>query len=357
MQLTPVIAVHLSAALGALALGPVALWARRSRAQHPRLHRAFGYAWVTLIAATAVSALFIRNSELALLAGFSLIHLLIPFTLGLLVLAIWFVARGDITGHRKTMQGLYFGACVGAGVGALLPGRYLGNLVWGQWLGLLSPSRIPSRDNHMVALILSNTPSWVWGLLVALLAVGWSKTRSRRVSLTRITLLPLGLGGFSLYGMVSAFGASAAVLGGWLMAMLLAQWVVTQLPQPAGVRYDAANRQFQLPGSWVPMALIMGIFLTRYAVGVALAMSPELKADGLFTVVIASLYGVFSGIFAGRAMRLLRLAARPGVATTPALPRHLKESAATTYTGRLNARINRLVQQARGQMALQRDPW
>jgi uncharacterized membrane protein len=30
----------------------------------------------------------------------------------------------------------YFGACVAAGAFTLLPGRILGQLVWGQWLGL-----------------------------------------------------------------------------------------------------------------------------------------------------------------------------------------------------------------------------
>jgi hypothetical protein len=35
MQLTPLIAVHMSAALGAIALGPVALWARGAARQHP----------------------------------------------------------------------------------------------------------------------------------------------------------------------------------------------------------------------------------------------------------------------------------------------------------------------------------
>jgi uncharacterized membrane protein len=41
MQLTPVIAIHMTAALGALVTGPIALWARKGAAQRPRLHRAF----------------------------------------------------------------------------------------------------------------------------------------------------------------------------------------------------------------------------------------------------------------------------------------------------------------------------
>ena len=131
MQLTPVIAIHLSAALGALALGPVALWARRSGTQHPRLHRAFGYAWVTLMLATAISAVFIRDFRLPNLAGYTPIHLLVPLTLLGVVGAFWKLARRDIAGHRFVMQQLYFWACIVAGSFTLLPDRYLGRLVWG----------------------------------------------------------------------------------------------------------------------------------------------------------------------------------------------------------------------------------
>jgi uncharacterized membrane protein len=137
MTLTPAIAVHLFAALAALVLGPVALWARQGRVQRTRLHRAAGYAWVTVMLATALSAAFIRDYRLPNWAGFTWIHLFIPLTLGSLVLAFRALARRDIATHRKTMQRLYFTACLGAGAFTLLPGRYLGQLVWGQWLGWL----------------------------------------------------------------------------------------------------------------------------------------------------------------------------------------------------------------------------
>lgn len=137
MQMTPIIAVHLTAALGAVAIGPVALWARLGRSQRPRLHRAFGYAWVTLMLMTALSAIFIRDFRLPNIAGYTPIHLLVPFSLFSLFGAFWYLARGNIVAHRKIMQQLYLGACVIAGAFTLLPGRYLGQLVWGQWLGLL----------------------------------------------------------------------------------------------------------------------------------------------------------------------------------------------------------------------------
>lgn len=314
MDMSPTIAVHLSAVLGATAIGPVALWARRTRAPRPRLHRAAGYAWVTLMLVAATSAIFIRDFRLPNINGYTPIHILIPVTYGMLALAFWFLARGNITGHRKTMKRLYIGACGVAGAFTLLPGRYLGNLVFGQWLGLISPQYQPPQGTPLIGQILTNTPLWVWGLLAALLVLGWSQTRSRSVGLARIALLPLGLGALSLYGTISAFGTSPTVLGSWFTTAILLVLVVTQLPLPAGAAYDPARRQFQRPGSWVPMALIMGIFLTKYGVGASLAMHPELKANANFSLAIGTLYGVFSGIFAGRTVRLLRLVRQPAAA-------------------------------------------
>lgn len=137
MQLTPTIAIHMSAALGALVTGPVALWARKGATQRPKLHRAFGYAWVTLMIIAAVSAIFIRDFRLPNLAGYTPIHMLVPFVLISLVGSFWRLSQNDIARHKKTMQQLYVGACLVAGGFTLLPSRYLGNLVWHQWLGLI----------------------------------------------------------------------------------------------------------------------------------------------------------------------------------------------------------------------------
>jgi uncharacterized membrane protein len=129
MEFTPVIAIHMTAALLATITGPVALWARRGSSQRPRLHRAFGYAWVTLMLIAAGSAFYIRGGELPNIGGFSPIHLFIPVVLFGLFGAFWFLAKGNIRAHRRTMLGLYLGACLGAGAFALLPSRLLGQFL------------------------------------------------------------------------------------------------------------------------------------------------------------------------------------------------------------------------------------
>lgn len=131
-SLSPAILMHLFLALGALVLGPVALWLRKGT----RGHRALGYAWVTLMAGAALSSVFIRDFRLPNLAGYTPIHLLTLLTFTGLAMGIWHVANRRIVNHRRWMVRTYLGVCI-AGLVALLPQRYLGSLVWHHWLGLV----------------------------------------------------------------------------------------------------------------------------------------------------------------------------------------------------------------------------
>lgn len=161
--------------------------------------------------------------------------------------------------------------------------------------------------------IVQNTPHWVWGLLAGLLWLGASQLFERTASLRRVVLMPLAMAGLSVYGLVSAFGGSGRV-GATVLAWLAAAAMVTALALwfrptvPSGTLYAAPSRSFRLPGSAMPLVLIRGIFLTKYFVGVELAMQPALAQDGLLALQISTLYGVFSGLFVACALRLWRLA-------------------------------------------------
>jgi len=162
----------------------------------------------------------------------------------------------------------------------------------------------------MLAQIILRTPHWVWGLLAALLLLGFKQARPNRMGLRRATVVPLVMVGLSVFGTVSVFGALPGVLLAWLMAAAgLAAFVLTG-PQPRSAHYDAVTRTLHLPGSWVPLILMMGLFATKYAVGVSTSLQPALAHDAHFALAVAGLYGAFSGIFIARAARLLRLAQR-----------------------------------------------
>lgn len=163
----------------------------------------------------------------------------------------------------------------------------------------------------MLMQIITHTPPWVFALFAGLLAMGLSQLRERTASLTRITVLPVVMFALAASGVASAFGNSGAGLLSLAVfvkgALAAGLWVVTRKTSD-GTRYNASLRQFTLPGSAWPLALIMGIFLTKYVVGATLGMHPELAQNTAFALGVSGLYGVFSGVFAARAVRLWRLA-------------------------------------------------
>ena len=132
-SLPPAVIVHLAFASAAVLLGPAALWARKGS----RGHRGLGYAWVTVMVGTALTAFLIRSSGTFQWMGFSPIHALAVATLVGVTGALVAIARRQVEAHRKGMQRVYLGACLGAGAFTLLPGRYLGDLLWHHALGVV----------------------------------------------------------------------------------------------------------------------------------------------------------------------------------------------------------------------------
>lgn len=121
------IAIHLASALPALLLGPVILFMRKG----DRTHKALGRIWAGLMLITAISSAFIQAPGAGIAGtGFSFIHLFTVWTLIALPIAIFAIRTGNVTVHRQAMTGLYIGLCI-AGAFTLVPGRLLGNFVFG----------------------------------------------------------------------------------------------------------------------------------------------------------------------------------------------------------------------------------
>jgi hypothetical protein len=170
----------------------------------------------------------------------------------------------------------------------------------------------------MLTQILSHTPLWVWALLLALVYLGVNQLLPRVTRQGRVLRLALGMTAFSLVGTVSSFPSSAAALAGWLVAALMVAWMTLQIRLPEQTRYLPQRRAFHVPGSWVPLALMLGVFVVKYAAGVLLGMHATLTQGALFAPLLGMVYGAFSGAFVGRAARLLRLARQtPGLAKLP----------------------------------------
>lgn len=176
----------------------------------------------------------------------------------------------------------------------------------------------------MLNKIFTNTPIWVWGVLLGLIALGISQSVARVVSLKRLLILPVVMSILSILGTASVFGAAPGAWLAWALGAITLTGLVMMIRLPAGTAWNREAQVFTLPAGWSPMALILGIFFTKYGVGVALAMQPALARDEAFSHAISLLYGALSGIFLARTARLWRLSKHPEWAhklVKPATPR------------------------------------
>jgi uncharacterized membrane protein len=120
------IPLHAFAAMAAFALGIVQFAAPKGTLPH----RTIGWIWVALMAAVAISALWIH--EIRMVGPFSPIHLLSIFVPVMLVVAVLHARRHNVSGHRRAMTSIFFGALIIAGLFTFLPGRIMHAVVFGQ---------------------------------------------------------------------------------------------------------------------------------------------------------------------------------------------------------------------------------
>ena len=160
----------------------------------------------------------------------------------------------------------------------------------------------------MLLEILKRTPVWVFVLFAALVFFGVMQSRTRQITLVRVTILPAVLIGLSLSGLWGTFGANGIAvfaIAAWLTAAAAAVLINRFVGWPRKVAYTAATRSFLVEGSWLPLAVMMVIFFTRYAVNVTLAIQPGLAASPWLAAGVGAAYGLMSGAFLARALRIL----------------------------------------------------
>lgn len=160
----------------------------------------------------------------------------------------------------------------------------------------------------MITQILSHTPAWVFALFVVLLVFGLMQTRTRTVRKIPALLLPAGMVALSLAGIQSSFGMTPVPLASWAVALAITALVGYAQFRDKRVRYDATAKAYFVPGSWVPLVVIMTIFFAKYAYTVMKAMNAAVITTALFVVGLSAVYGLLSGYFAARALNLIRLA-------------------------------------------------
>jgi hypothetical protein len=163
----------------------------------------------------------------------------------------------------------------------------------------------------MLLQILQHTPIWVFGLFIGLVFLGYTQTKTRLLSVQRLIIFPIVMLSLSALGIASSFGVHFLSFTLWLCGIAVAFTINHWIASPRGAHYISAEQVFSLPGSWLPMVLIMVIFFTKYLVGVLLALHPETIHQHSFVVSACLLFGLSSGFFFARAFCVYQTAKTP----------------------------------------------
>jgi hypothetical protein len=154
----------------------------------------------------------------------------------------------------------------------------------------------------MLLHILTRTPVYVWAILAFLIYRGVIASRERDVTTVKLLIIPAVMLALSLQDIAAKFGADPGAWGPWLAGMAaigLQRWKFGSAQVGAG----AAPGRVRIRGSWMPLAAMMAVFVTKYVASVMLAMQPALAANGVFVLTVCALFGAFNGYFLGQLAR------------------------------------------------------
>lgn len=152
----------------------------------------------------------------------------------------------------------------------------------------------------------ASIPVWVPVVFLALVFLGYRQSFARTVRPTAVAGMALAMWGFSLYGVMAAFGSVGWALGLWAAGYAGVAFMGTRLIAAGSMVVVGAS--VRLPGSWVPLALMLGIFTAKFALGFASSVhSPVLQSAG-FIAAMSAVLGALSGGFGARALAVHRVA-------------------------------------------------
>jgi predicted dienelactone hydrolase len=158
------------------------------------------------------------------------------------------------------------------------------------------PAKQYSNSSDILEII-RYTPNWVFGLLLVLIVFGLLQTRTRQVLIQASLILPLVMLFLSFTGVLRYVGLQLPALFCWLLGVAVVTAMSIKLIGKDVARFDANTRKLIIKGSWVPLFVILGIFITRYALGVATAMDLNIIHHPYFPILASLSLGAWSGFF------------------------------------------------------------
>jgi hypothetical protein len=154
----------------------------------------------------------------------------------------------------------------------------------------------------------THIPLWVFAVLALLLALGYLQSRTRQVNPTVLRFVALGFLAYSLWGVVGSFGPGWLSLAPWFLGLAVAVLGTRASFWAQGASLVPNTRRVLVPGSWLPLALMLSIFAVKFALGFAAGAGTPVISGSLAAAACALVLGLLSGLFAARARAVASVA-------------------------------------------------
>ncbi len=144
---------------------------------------------------------------------------------------------------------------------------------------------------------LKSIPLWVFFILFYILVIGYSSTKPRDISFSRLFVIPL----FMLLGLILKIhhiGISAQLVYYHLLPMLLGSYIgyYYLFSKPRDI--DTENKILKYDGEYLLFGLLLVVFGIKFVFGYLKVTSPGFF--GMYYWVENMVFGLISGIFFGR---------------------------------------------------------
>jgi hypothetical protein len=156
----------------------------------------------------------------------------------------------------------------------------------------------------------SQIPLWPFAILALLVALGIWQHRAREVTSAAPATVAVAFLAFSIYGVVSSFGVTPYPLVAWVFGFALSLTLGWKVVAPRGLQPTANPNRVLLPGSWLPLVLMLCIFSAKFVVGFVEGAHLAVGRSAWFAPAIGLALGALSGGFAVRALAVFRFARR-----------------------------------------------
>ena len=153
----------------------------------------------------------------------------------------------------------------------------------------------PERTRSDTALhatdLATEAPTWVYLLLVGLIALGVRRLKTREVPVVVALLPAIAFLAWSVVG-ADAFASragSGTALACWLAGAAVGVASVHVVAEPRGTILPGGR--VRLPGTWLPLVLYLGVFVARFFCGAWATIRPAeaITATGTATVIGAAM--------------------------------------------------------------------